>query len=133
MRLNLSIWNVCDLCLFPASLSLTFATIRRWSVSQSVTLYYQTSSTFCPFVVYYNYKIQYMIVSIPVAGSCLWNRTCQFGLWCVTNHVVNLLSSSYHAVVFALIWYGLPFPLHLVTCNDDIVCMEFEMLTVVKI
>jgi hypothetical protein len=56
-------------------------------------------------------------VSIPAAGSCLWSRTCQSGLWCVTSHVVSLLSLSYPVAVFAQIWYDLPYPLHLVTCN----------------
>jgi hypothetical protein len=36
LYLNLSIWSLCDLCLFTAGLSLTFATTRLWSVSQSV-------------------------------------------------------------------------------------------------
>jgi hypothetical protein len=43
LRVNFSIWNLSDLCLFTAKLSLTFATIRWWSVSQSASLNDQTS------------------------------------------------------------------------------------------
>jgi hypothetical protein len=43
-RLYLCIWNLCIVCLLTASLSLTFATTRQWSTSQSAALNDQTSS-----------------------------------------------------------------------------------------
>jgi hypothetical protein len=43
---SFKIWNLWDLCLFTASLSLTFATMRYWSVSQSGALNDWISITF---------------------------------------------------------------------------------------
>jgi hypothetical protein len=49
LKLNLSLLNLCDLCLSTTCLSLTFATTKFWSVSQSAALNDQTSNNWNAF------------------------------------------------------------------------------------
>jgi hypothetical protein len=45
LRLNLSIWDLWNFCLFIADLSLNVSTTKQWSLSQSAILNHRASST----------------------------------------------------------------------------------------
>jgi hypothetical protein len=96
LRLNLSKWNLWVVCLLTASLSLTFATTRQWSVSQSAALIDRISSVLkCHLVVYQNmvnfYSLWYTTGCKPWRWS-MW--LCVFPSWGVQQNLWKLRCES---------------------------------------
>jgi hypothetical protein len=87
LRFCIAIWNLCAVCLLTASLSLTLAETRQWSVSHSATLKDRVSSV-----------LEYRLLSIQI-----WSiRLCvvpfsdaQVNLWMLRFGKIVLLRSNY--------------------------------------
>ena len=77
LRLNLSPSSVCAACLLTANLSLTFATTRQWSVSQSAPLKLRTSSMLdCHLLSINMWSIWLCVFPSGEVQVCLWMSLC---------------------------------------------------------
>jgi hypothetical protein len=103
--LNLSTWNFFGTCLLTANLSLTFATPRQWSVSQSATLKDRTSSI-----------LECHLLSINMWSIWLWDfpsGDVQVYLWMLRYGNIVLLTTRFFDVAkFAILT-----PLTLQSCR----------------
>jgi hypothetical protein len=108
VRLNTSIWNLCDSCSFTAILSLISANNRQWSISQSAALKDQTSST-----------LAYLRPTIRIWSIWLWffsRGDVQIYLWILTMRSrVNFHSKLSVYRVFSA-YFGLKSPNKILLC-----------------
>jgi len=110
LRLNVSPSHSCAACILTANLSLTFATTRQWSVSQSAPLKLHTSSI-----------LECFLLSISVWSMWLWffpSVEVQVYLWMFWCRMALLTTRFFYVAKFTVLtplslisWYWLLFPI----------------------
>ena len=81
LKLNLCLWNLCEVCLPTANISLTFAITRWWPVSQSAPLKLRISSTFeCHLLSFNTWSIWLWV--LPSTNNNLFKRSMNSGNHC---------------------------------------------------